>query len=252
MSLRSDAPPMRRLLLFFLLAIPSPALSQDRRGEVVVSKPEYHGEKADAPIPPHMHIRNEGGSDSAGLCVICSVIINGNFQGVPGLAGGKDSDLWRAAKAAPGGYSPDKLARLLQRIMPGEKYASYVGTGSAADREILEKLSKAGYPIGVTMNTGQLYQYAPIHHMVSLVHYRRGKWAMIVDNNRPGFYSAMPATEFDRRWPDMGIAWAWIWTRLPSRATASKGLATVAIVLAAVVVAAEAEKRRDDREAEPT
>lgn len=206
------------LALALLLLVPSWVAAQqpDHRGEIVSSSPVYRGERANAPIPPHLHFRNEGGSDGAGLCVICSVIINGRYQKVPGLEGGKDSALWRAAKAAPGGYSPDKLERLIQRVMPGEKYASFVGTGSASDQEMLEKLSRAGYPIGATMNTAALYNYQPIHHMISLVHYRRNGVAMVVDNNRPGFYSIMPAAEWNRRWPDMGTAWAWIWTRLPT------------------------------------
>ncbi|WP_406698602.1 hypothetical protein V5E97_06930 [Singulisphaera sp. Ch08] len=233
---------MKKYLFVFLL-IPALALAQtpDHRGEAVTKSTMYRGVKADAPIPGHLHFHNEGGSDGQGLCVICSVIINGRYQKVPGLAGGKDSDLWRAAKAAPGGYSDDKLKRLIQRVMPGEKYASYVGTGSPKDRELLERVSKAGYPIGVTMNTGQLYGYRPIHHMVSLIYYRRGGWACIVDNNRPGFYSWMPADEFDRRWVDQGMVWAWWWTRLPVLLV---GGFTLFFVAGAIFLAIEFEVER--------
>lgn len=229
-------------LLFVALAIPLSdvrAQEPDRRGEIWSKSATHEGVRASAPIPPHMHMRNEGGSDGAGLCVICSIIINGRYQGVPGLEGGKNSALWKAAKNAPGGYSPDKLARLLRQVMPDEKYASYLGTGSAKDRAVLEKLSKAGYPIGATMNTGRTYNYMPIHHMVSLIHYRMGGWACFVDNNKPGTYSWIPADEWDRRWPDMGMAWAWIWTRLPVIATF--GLSTLALVLLAVGIFIVAE-----------
>lgn len=232
--------------LFFLacLAIGSPAHAQaDHRGEIVTDSATYRGIKASAPIPPEMHIKNEGGSDGAGLCVPSSIIINGRYQKVPGLAGGKDSALWRAAKAAPGGYHPSKLANLVERVMPGEKYASFVGTGSAADRELLEKLSRKGYPIGATMNTAYLYNYSPIHHMISLIHYRQNGWACVVDNNAPGKYSWMPAAEWNRRWPDQGTAWAWIWTRLPSRNASLLGGSTLILIAAAILIVVEVKSR---------
>lgn len=243
----------RRLLSLVLLLTPAVAFSQtpDHRGEVVLDQPAYRGERASAPIPPSQHVRNEGGSDGAGLCVISSILANGLYQGVPALSAGKDSELWRAAKRAPGGYYPEKLAALVARTVPGEKYASRVGNGGPEDQELLEQASKAGYPVGVTVNTGSLYGYRPIHHMVSLVHYRRNGWAMLVDNNRPGFYSAMPASEFNRRWPDMGTAWMWLWTRLP---TVQQGveLALFLLLIAGLVIfCAEVYRRtQDDAECE--
>ena len=69
------------------------------------------------------------------------------------------------------------------------------------------------------MNTGQMYKYMPIHHMISLAHYsKRDGLACVVDNNDPGKYHWMPIAEYDRRWFDGGTGWAWIWTRLPPRA----------------------------------
>ncbi len=98
--------------------------------------------------------------------------------------------------------------------MPGEKYASYVGT----DRNVLNALTRQGYPVGVTMNTGAFYGYRPIHHMVSLIHYRINGYACVVDNNDPGKFHWMPAAEFDRRWIDGGTGWAFTWTRLRASA----------------------------------
>lgn len=260
---------------FFALLLLAPALAQaqtpDHRGEVVLDQPVYRGERASAPIPPSMHVRNEGGSDGAGLCVISSILANGMYQGVPGLnvrgpkgrpteehpegtpgQPGKGSALWRAAKSAPGGYSPDKLDRLLRRVMPDEKYAQLVGSGSAEDRDQLERISRAGYPVGVTMNTANLYGYQPIHHMVSLAHYRKDGYACVIDNNRPGFYSWMPAREFDRRWPDMGVAWAWFWTRLPvaAAARAGYGIAVGLLIVAGTLFALGVLRHRTE-ECEP-
>jgi hypothetical protein len=182
--------------------------AQDFRGEIATRSTTYRGTTANAPIPPEFHIRNEGGSDGAGLCVISSILANGRFQDVPGLERGKDSELWRTAKVRPGGYSPAKLEALVNEVMPDELWASSVGT----DPSILAKLSALGYPIGATMNTGSSYYYQPIHHMISLVHYDN-EWACVVDNNDPGKYHWMPASEFAKRWIDGGVGWAWIWTR---------------------------------------
>lgn len=248
----------RTTIVALALLVPASVQAQtpDHRGEVVLDRPVYQGEKASAPIPPSQHVRNEGGSDRAGLCVISSVLANGMYQKVPDLnlrgndgQAGKGSLLWRTAKARPGGYSPEKLKALVQEVMPGEKYASYVGTGSPQDQANLERLSRAGYPIGATMNTGSLYNYAPIHHMISLVHYRKDGWACVVDNNRPGHYSWMPASEFNRRWPDMGMAWMWIWTRLPPLPTRAQGLQIGFFLLAIAIVIVAEVRRRAAREA---
>ena len=219
------------LLLFWPLALR--AQTPDSHGEVTVATPSYGGETASAPIPAEQHIRNEGGSDRAGLCVISSLIINGTYQEVPGLELGKRSELWRVAKSRPGGYDPEKLKRLLDEVMPGEMYANYYGS----DPTVLDALSRQGFPIGVTMGTGQLYGYRTIAHMVSLIHYRIGGMACVVDNNDPGKYHWMPATEFDRRWIlGGGTGWAFQWRRLPP-AKVAIGL-IFAISIAAALFAA--------------
>jgi hypothetical protein len=212
-------------LVLPLALVSRPASAQDTRGEVVTDAPSYQGESASAPIPPRLHVRNERGAPTVlsplgdGLCVIASVVANGSYQGIGDLAtpdadghAGHGSKLWRAAKARPGGYGPAKLQTLVDAVLPGETYASYVGS----DPGILDRLSRAGYPIGATMSTGQLYGYAPIHHMISLIHYRNDGWACVVDNNDPGKYHWMPAREYARRWIDGDTGWAWIWTRRPA------------------------------------
>lgn len=225
------------ILVLALMVGASRGQTPDSRGEVVTPTPEYRGVTASAPIPGSAHLRNEGGSDGAGLCVISAGITNGIYQGIPGLdaAGydewtrtqkpGKGSKLWRTAKSRPGGYGPDKLASLIEEVMPEEKWASYVGT----DFRVLDQLSRMGYPIAATMSTGQLYGYAPIHHDVSLLHYRTNEWACVEDNNDPGKYHWMPAKEFDRRTIDGGVFWAWIWTSLPASGESPFAVAFVAL-----------------------
>lgn len=218
------------LMAVLLWCAPASAQLLDGKREQHQQEPKYNGTTANAPIPANLHVRNEGGSDGAGLCVIASLRINGRYQGVPGV-----EQIWARAKTRPGGYSPDKLQGLLDETVPAEKWASYVGR----DTGILDQLSRAGYPIGATMNTGELYGYAPIHHMVSLLHYDRSKdLAMVVDNNRPGVYSWMTAREFDRRWIDGGTGWAFVWTRKAALMAKAGGVILVAAMLAALLIVA--------------
>lgn len=241
--------PRLRLALLALLVVIAPARGQDQapdaRGEIFSKLPFYQGERSTTLRDPKKHVQNEGGADGAGLCVIASITANGIDQGVPGLDlpdgdnhTGHGSTLWKTAKSRRGGYSPSKLQSLIQEIMPDEKWASYYGD----DPTVLDKLSRAGYPIGATMSTGRLYGYRPIHHMISLAHYRTGGWACVVDNNQPGIYSWMPAKEFERRWFDGGAGWAWTWTRVAAVARFSSAI-LVLIAAAALVVGASHRRR---------
>ena len=228
-----------KIVVVVALVFASPAFAQapDQRGEISIpatspdSVPTYRGIHANAPIPSKMHQRNEGGSDGAGLCVICSIVINGRFQGIPEPL---LKELWETAKSRPGGYSPGNLAALLREVCPAEKYASYIGT----DPEVLERLSKQRFPIGATMNTGALYRYKIIAHMISLIHFQRDSLACVVDNNDPGFFHWMPSDEFLRRFVDGGIGWAFTWLRKPpfSAKIGNTQLAIVLVLTAASLV----------------
>lgn len=169
----------------------------DARGEVVILQPEYQGVRAAAPIPASMHIRNEGGSDGAGLCVYASMVIAGAWQQVADLVGLKDSALWRYVKGRPGGSYPEKLIRDVQSVYgDGAKVTNYNGQ----DDSVLERLSEESKPFGVTFGQGRNYGNARIPHMVTGIHYsKKTGWACIIDNNFPGVYSWMPAAELKRR-----------------------------------------------------
>jgi hypothetical protein len=195
-----------------LLALVLIAQTASDRSEHVTDTPEYRGVHASAPIPPELHIRNEGGSDGAGLCVISSILANGAYQGVPGLDRLKDSTLWRTAKSRPGGYYPGKLEALLKQVLPGERWFSWEGPTP----ELVAEYSKRGYPVAATMNTGELYNWQSIHHMISIAHLD-DSWACVVDNNDPGKYHWMTAAEYARRFPDGGQGWGFVWLRVPGR-----------------------------------
>ncbi len=191
-----------------LAMLPCHAFTPDDFGEEVMPTPTYMGRDANAPIPPKYHLRNEGGSDDAGLCVIASIIVNGQWQGIPALKGGKNSELWRAAKRMPGGYGPEKLEDLLHKVMPNEEWISW----ESAHTDLIKRYSDQGYPVAATMNTGALYGYLPIHHMISLIHLDKDL-ACVVDSNDPGKYHWMPATEYEARFVDGQTGWGFIWVR---------------------------------------
>ncbi len=195
------------LLLVLLAGIAGTSSGQtpDHRGEVVTDVPEWQGVKANAPIPGYMHILNEGGSDGLGLCVIASNVIDGTYQDVEGLNAGKDSPVWLMAKARPGGYYPSKLEALFREA--GLQTAWFSAEGSTDELlPIIEHYTRQGIPVGVTMNTGALYKYKPIAHMVSCIHLD-DQWACIVDNNNPGYYHWMPRDEFARRLTGGTVGW---------------------------------------------
>jgi hypothetical protein len=244
--------PLALSLALALLAAPF-AAGQAPGREANTTEPALRGRAAHAPTPARYHVRNEGGSDGAGLCVVSSILANGMAVGIPGFdrpgldeasgrsdAPGKGSELWTTAKARPGGYSPTKLEALLGEVAPAEKWASYVGT----DPGILEKLSRAGYPIGATMNTGELYGGRRIHHMVSLGHFDRDQdLAMYQDNNRPGVFTWVTAREYARRWIDNGTGWAFSWLHEPFAASIAGELAAL-ILVAGVLVALGVRRAR--------
>ena len=188
------------VVLPFLGCFAAIGQTPDSRGEVRSSSYRYQGTRANAPIPAELHQRNSRGIDGNGLCVIASLVTNLRYQGVPEHILQR---LWQTALERPGGYSPDKLERLLREIMPDAQWISYYG----ADVRVLSELSAKGLPIGATMSWGQGYP-GMIHHMVSLIHYEQGKLACVVDNNDPGMFHWMPASEYDRRWFDGPYGWA--------------------------------------------
>lgn len=221
-------------------------------GEIVVTRPEYKGTRFNTPVPRSMHHVNEGGSDGAGLCVIASALVAGQYQGIPALRGGKDSALWRAAKSRPGGYYPEKLTDLLGDVMPGEKYASI--TDRAARPALMAKLSRQGYVLSTKMNTGELYQMQPIHHFVNYVHFdnKRNVAALRDNNDRPGVFRVITAAEAARRSVDGGQFWLFVWLRRPlAQPEAAAGNALLLVLAGCLLFVMIRDRRRVAEESVP-
>lgn len=192
-------------LAWLTLSCSALAQTPDHRGEVVTDEPVYKGVTANAPIPAPQHFRNEAGSDGSGLCVYASNVIDGVYQDVPELRAGKDSDLWKYVKGRPGGSYPEKFENDLKAVGVETAWFQFEGSSDEA-LAIIRHYNSQGLPVGVTMNTGALYNYQPIHHMVSLVHID-DDLACIVDNNDPGKYHWMPRAEFAKRFMDGSKGW---------------------------------------------
>lgn len=216
---------MTRLLAVLLcVAVFTPcvdAKSPYRRGEVETKRPQLNGTKASAAIPVKYHLRNESGTDEAGLCVPTSVLMAGMTVGIPGLdkpgideasgkmVPGKGSALWRDSKSHPGGSYPEKLEAQLKRVMPDSKWVNYVGD----DPSGIEQFTSKGIPVASQMNTGALYNYQPIHHYIDVNHYesKPNGLTCIVDNNEPGIFQWMKTEEYNRRAVDGGVVWYFAW-----------------------------------------
>lgn len=210
----------------------------DARGEAWGGD-RHAGTTARVLIPLPLRQRNTGGSDGAGLCVIASMKTAGNVQGLADEV----AALWEAAKRLPGGYSPQKLERLVADVAPSLKYVSYVGT----DTEVVERLVRSGRPVGTTMNTGRLYGYRPIHHMVTTVHLD-DRVAALIDNNKPEVTVWIPRAEYDRRFVDGPSGWAFAWEALPIAARLSLPLLILLGVAIGAALRAHADRRREDEE----
>lgn len=147
------------------------------------------GTQMSAPVKVEDHQQNTGGSDGAGLCVIASITMAGRSLGIEEV-----ESLWEQAKKEPGGYWPEKFDKLVKRVCPDLRYAHVVG----ADYETLKRLSDEGIGFGITMDTGELYGYKSIEHMVYGGHFD-DRLACFIDNNNPGFYTWVSKDEWKRR-----------------------------------------------------
>lgn len=190
--------------VIFIATFATSAVFAQQAREVETTVPEYQGVRAMVPIPAEFHIKNEGGVDGAGLCVIASSVIDGSYQGVPEFVDVKSSKVWRLAKEREGGYYPAKLDELFKDAGVTTPYLQ--AEGSAAElMPVIRHYLKLGVPVALTMKYGDRYGQN-IHHMVSCIHLD-DSIACIVDNNFPNVYFWMTVDEFAYRLVDGPAGW---------------------------------------------
>jgi hypothetical protein len=174
---------------------------------------EFSGETITADLPVSEQLRNRGGRDGAGMCVMTSIEMAARWQGIDSLLGLRD---WCANE--PGGAWPEKVDRQLhsfcrQRGIAVPAYLQYEGRNPES---ILNLCERTGRMACVTYGYSPRYG-RPIAHMINCVKFG-AHWAVGLDNNFPGDgnFEWMTQSEFLRRIKHPGgTAWIFVWLAPP-------------------------------------
>lgn len=164
---------------------------------VTTSNPVHpNGTRATIDVPAEQHIRNIGGSDGAGLCVITSNELAGRWQSIDFLSGAQK---WFAKR--PGGSYPEMLARDLKlfaasKNAPLPKHIQHTG----GDIEFFRLAMKTRRSVSITYaGHDNFYGAQGIAHMVTGAHLD-GQLGAIIDNNEPGRWRWMKDGTLVNRW----------------------------------------------------
>jgi hypothetical protein len=163
-------------------------------------------EQVQVDLPLAQRIRNRGGSDGAGMCVMSSVEMMFRWHNLEQLRGLRD---WCAQQ--PGGAYPEKVTRQMQeftraRSIPLPPYFQYEGR----DVSVLRRALASGRMVAVTYDGRDGVRYrGTIAHMVNLVHFSE-RWVCILDNNGIGDneFLWMSPEDFLPRWTSGRNGWA--------------------------------------------
>lgn len=146
-------------------------------------------------LPKELHIRNIGGTDGAGLCVMSSINHAAYWHNQECLF---DYQKW--ASHYRGGGWPEKVDQQLEEIarQRGVAKPRYIQIISR-DLSLLKLAFKTGRIISITFGYSPAGRYGGAHiaHMVSLLHLD-DRWACVLDNNFPGTYEWMTPDELLR------------------------------------------------------
>lgn len=202
---------MRLLHLLAASGLVLIAVPNDRSS--VIGGRERDGETITTDLPAAEHLRNRGGRDGAGMCVMTSIEMAARWQGIESMRGLRD---WCAKDR--GGAWPDKVDRQLRafcrrRGIVVPPYLQYEGRDPET---VLNLCERTGRMACVT------YGYSPrygstIAHMINCVKFG-SHWAVGLDNNFPGDgnYEWMNHAEFLRRIKHPGgSAWLFVWLAPP-------------------------------------
>lgn len=205
-----------RLVAFLVLFALPVALVAQVSGLGAYLTPESvarDGTPAQIDFPRWLWVRNEGGSDGAGLCVFRSATNSGGIWHRDRIEGFFD---WMKRK--PGGGYPSKFAKMLTQYCneQGIEEPAYVQVQSS-DQSVSEILDLLERAVNDDLMPAITYSFSPsgrygggrVSHMVNLVAARAGPsrlWA-IMDNNYDSSYEWMSENDFRRTFGGGG-AWA--------------------------------------------
>lgn len=170
------------------------------------------GDEPQVDLPTHLHIKNRGGSDGAGLCVFASITHSAHWQSVSQL-----EDLFQWMWTKPGGGYPSKVSAMIKRKcaekgIPEPEYVQIEGT----DLDPIKMALKGGRPAATTYAISPTGRYGgkTIAHMVSTMAAAVGRgpdgkgWWAILDNNYPGTLEWMSEAHYRRAYTGGRLGWA--------------------------------------------
>jgi hypothetical protein len=164
-------------------------------------------EEVNCDLPRHLHLKNKGGSDGAGLCVFCSLNHASYWQHVH-----VTEDIFKFMWTRPGGGYPGKVDAVIAAMAKAKavEVPRYVQIENK-DIEILKLACKTGRMPGVTYcfsPTGRYNGASYIAHMVNVVHATEN-WVAVLDNNYPGELEWMDPTTFRSVYTNRGKSNGW-------------------------------------------
>jgi len=205
-----------RAMLMMMLLMPAVG------GQSTIAGRSYQGEEVTCDLPAPEQMKNRGGRDGAGMCVLTSIEHAARWAGMREWRGLRD---YVAEREAGGGW-PEKVVQQLQSFAQAKgirlpDYVQYEGDDPGA---ILALCDKTGRMASITYGYGPRYQGA-INHMTNCVRFR-GNFAVVLDNNFPGVesYEWMSGEELVRRIctaagpggrPQRSRAWVHVWLTPP-------------------------------------
>ena len=169
------------------------------------------GTEVDCDFPASQQMKNEGGSDGAGLCVFDSTNWAANYAGHFPL-GDVQRGIFRWMKKHPGGGYPSKLAKMMKQ------YCAEMGIAEpewlqveSDDLDVVAKLVQGNHLVGVTYCRSPTGRYGGrrIAHMLCCVAARAGPQKLwgIVDNNYIGTVEWMTEEQFRVAYTGYGGGW---------------------------------------------
>lgn len=154
-------------------------------------------------LPVAQRIRNRGGSDGAGMCVMSSIEMAARWHNLEQLRGLRD---WCARQ--PGGAYPSKVDRQMREYAEAHNIPipAYINYDGPKNLDLLRAALRSGRLPAVTYSGRDGVRYSgSISHMVTIVHLD-DQWAVIMDNNgKLDELIWMTPEEFQARWSGWAV-----------------------------------------------